>query len=361
MTSGPREDRSMDTVLPGVSGLDPVLIRRFEQAREARGDGYRPRTKHLRPDGFAKYTNRLFLGRSRSLLQPPHNPVNWYPWGDEAFEQAGQSGRPVLVSIGYSTCHWCHVMEEESFEDEEIARFLNEHFIAVKVDREERPDVDAIYMKAVQALTGHGGWPLNVWLTPDRMPFSGGTYFPPRADAPGRGIGRNLTMYIQQPLSPEGGKDLPAADILATAARFYRSRFDPVNGGLAGAPKFPGSLPIRFLLRYHGNTGNRGFLDMGDLTRKKRAAGGMYDQAGGGFHRYSTDDKWLVPHFEKMLYDNALLVVAYLEAWQATGEKEFERVVRETLRFIERDMTAPEGGVYSATDADSTGPAGGRV
>jgi len=373
----------MDTVLPGVSGLDPVLIRRFEQAREARGDGYRPRTKHLRPDGFAKYTNRLFLETSPYLLQHAHNPVNWYPWGDEAFEQAGQSGRPVLVSIGYSTCHWCHVMEEESFEDEEIARFLNEHFIAVKVDREERPDVDAIYMKAVQALTGHGGWPLNVWLTPDRMPFYGGTYFPPRDDASGRGIGflgllkgvrraydaepervteigRNLTMYIQQTLSPEGGKDLPAADILATAARFYRSRFDPVNGGLAGAPKFPGSLPIRFLLRYHGNTGNRDFLDMADLTLKKMAAGGMYDQAGGGFHRYSTDDKWLVPHFEKMLYDNALLVVAYLEAWQATGEKEFERVVRETLRFIERDMTAPEGAFYSATDADSIGPGGER-
>jgi len=373
----------MDIALPGVSGRDPELIDRFEQARKTKGDGYRPRTKHLRPDGRAKYTNRLFLETSPYLLQHAHNPVDWYPWGDEAFEKARRENRPVLVSIGYSTCHWCHVMEEESFEDEEIARFLNERFVAVKVDREERPEVDAIYMRAVQALTGHGGWPLNVWLTPDRRPFHGGTYFPPRDDDSGRGIGflsllkgvrkayddqparvaeigLQLTAYVRQSLSPEGGKELPAADVLAAAARSYKDRFDPVHGGLAGAPKFPSSLPIRFLLRYHRRTGNKDFLEMARLSLAKMAAGGMYDQAGGGFHRYSTDEKWLVPHFEKMLYDNALLVVACLETYQASGEKDFARIVRETLRFIGRDMTSPEGGFYSATDADSVGPGGER-
>ena len=373
----------MDIASPGVSGLDPELVDRFEQARRAKGDGYRPRTRHLRPDGRPKYTNRLFLETSPYLLQHAHNPVDWYPWGDEAFEKARKEKRPVLVSIGYSTCHWCHVMEEESFEDEEIARVLNERFVAVKVDREERPDVDAIYMRAVQALTGHGGWPLNVWLTPDRRPFHGGTYFPPRDDASGRGIGflsilmgvrkaydaqpervaeigLQLTTYVRQTLSPEGGQELPAAGILVAAARSYKDRFDPVHGGLAGAPKFPSSLPIRFLLRYHRRTGDKDCLEMARLSLAKMAAGGMVDQVGGGFHRYSTDERWLVPHFEKMLYDNTLLVVAYLEAYQATGEKDFARIVRETLRFLGRDMTSPEGGFYSATDADSIGPGGER-
>ncbi len=377
------EYEAMYSPLPGVSGFDPELIRRFEQARKTRGEEYRPRTKHMRPDGWAKYTNRLFLETSPYLLQHAHNPVNWFPWGDEAFEQGRKHNRPVLVSIGYSTCHWCHVMEEESFEDEEIARILNEQFIAVKVDREERPDIDAIYMKAVQGMTGHGGWPLNVWLTPDRQPFYGGTYFPPRDDAMGRGIGfltllrelrktydaqpervaevgLALTKFLRESLSPEGGKVLPVPDILTRAAQFYKSRFDPVNGGLAGAPKFPSSLPVRFLLRYHRRAGDREFLDMAKLTLEKMAAGGMYDQAGGGFHRYSTDEKWLVPHFEKMLYDSALLVIAYLEAYQATGEKDFARIARETLRFIERDMTSPDGAFYSATDADSLTPDGRR-
>ena len=378
-----RESRSEECPLPGVFGFDPELIQQFRQARRTRGEGYIPRTRHLRPDGWAKYTNRLFLETSPYLLQHAHNPVNWYPWGDEAFERGRELHRPVFVSIGYSTCHWCHVMEEESFEDEEVARFLNEHFIAIKVDREERPDVDAIYMKAVQGITGSGGWPLNVWLTPDRQPFFGGTYSPPGDDTPGRGvgflrllkelwktyesrpeqvaeIGLNVTKFIRQALSPGGGKDLPSADILAGAAQFYRDQFDPVNGGLAGAPKFPSQLPIRFLLRYHRRTGDRAFLDMAKRTLMKMAAGGIYDQAGGGFHRYATDEKWLVPHFEKMLYDNALHVVAYLEAFQATGEKDFARIARETLRFIERDMTAPDGAFYSATDADSIAANGRR-
>ena len=295
----------MYTPLPGVSAFDAELIERFEQAGKTRGEGYRPRTRHRLPDGRAKYTNRLFLETSPYLLQHAHNPVNWYPWGDEAFEQAASLKRPVLVSIGYSTCHWCHVMEEESFENEEIARLLNEQFIAVKVDREERPDVDAIYMRAVQALTGHGGWPLNVWLAPDRTPFYGGTYFPPGDDASGRGIGfpsllkgvrkaydaqservteigRQLTNHIRESLSPEGGKALPAADILVSAAQFYKSRFDPANGGLAGAPKFPSSLPVRFLLRHHRRTGDRDYLEMAKLSLVKMAAGGMYDQVGEG-------------------------------------------------------------------------------
>ncbi len=373
----------MDAALPGVSGFDPELIRRFEKARKARGEAYRPRTKHRRPDGWAKYTNRLFLETSPYLLQHAHNPVNWYPWGDEAFEEGRKLRRPVLVSIGYSTCHWCHVMEEESFESEEIARFLNENFIPVKVDREERPDVDAIYMKAVQAMTGSGGWPLNVWLTPDRKPFYGGTYFPPGNDSPGResgflallrglrstydarpgevaDVGFRLTKYLRETLSPKGGTGLPDPDSLALAARFYETRFDPVHGGLAGAPKFPSSLPVRFLLRWNRRTGEGKYLDMATLSLKKMAAGGMYDQAGGGFHRYSTDDGWLVPHFEKMLYDNALLVTAYLEAYQATGDEGFARIVRETITFLDRDMSAPGGAFYSATDADSLSPDGER-
>jgi uncharacterized protein YyaL (SSP411 family) len=378
------EPRSAYGALPGVSPVDPGLIRRFEEAREKKGAGYRPRTSHLRPDGWAKFTNRLFLETSPYLLQHAHNPVDWYPWGSEAFDRGRELRRPIFVSIGYSTCHWCHVMEEESFEDEEIARFLNEHFVAVKVDREERPDVDAIYMKAVQGITGSGGWPLNVWMTPDRQPFYGGTYFPPRDDASGRGIGflkllgelaktyetrpgdvaeicRNVTEFIRQSLSPEGGKELPSSGNLDAAAHFYRDHFDPLYGGMAGAPKFPSQLPVRFLLRYQRRTGDMDFLGMATRTLRAMAAGGIHDHVGGGFHRYATDERWLVPHFEKMLYDNALLAVAYLEAYQATGEAEFARIARETLLFIERDMTSPEGAFYSATDADSPDANGRRA
>ena len=368
---------------PGASGVDPERMDRFAHALRMRGEGYRPRTRHLGPDGWAKYTNRLFLETSPYLLQHAHNPVDWYSWGDEAFEQARRLGRPVFVSIGYSTCHWCHVMEEESFEDEEIARFLNEKYIAVKVDREERPDVDAIYMKAVQGFSGTGGWPLNVWLTPDRKPFFGGTYFPPRDGRYGKGSGfleilqalsdsyvsmaseveeisGKATAFIRQALSPEGGDDLPTAEALTDAARFYLDHFDPVNGGMAAVPKFPSHLPVRFLLRFHRRTGDGSYLDMARRTLEAMAAGGICDHVGGGFHRYATDGKWLIPHFEKMLYDNALLVAAYLEGYQATGRKDFARVARETLRFIERDMTAPGGAFYSATDADSPGEGGRR-
>jgi uncharacterized protein YyaL (SSP411 family) len=274
-------------------------------------------------------------------------------------------------------------MEEESFEDEEIARFLNEHYVAIKVDREERPDVDAIYMAAVQATTGRGGWPMTVWLTLDRKPFYAGTYFPARDGDRGAGVGfltllkelhkvfesqpervadrsTKIAEAIGKLLAPKAGDSLPQVKTLSAAASYYKARFDFSHGGLRGAPKFPSSLPVGFLLRYHRRTGDQQALEMATLTLEKMAQGGMYDHAGGGFHRYSTDAQWLVPHFEKMLYDNALLVVSYLEGYQATGRDEFAHVAREILRYVERDMTSPEGAFYSATDADSLNPSNER-
>jgi uncharacterized protein YyaL (SSP411 family) len=275
-------------------------------------------------------------------------------------------------------------MEEESFEDEEIAHHLNESYIAIKVDREERPDVDAIYMNAVQMMTGRGGWPMTVWLTPAREPFYGGTYFPARDGDRGAGVGfltllrrvkeaydkeparvtesaARITQAIEQNLAAsQASRNLPGPEVLHAAFRHYEKSFDPVYGGQAGAPKFPSSLPVRFLLRYHPRTGNGKALEMATLTLAKMAAGGIHDQIGGGFHRYSTDERWLVPHFEKMLYDNALLATAYLEGYQAGGREDFARVARDILEYVEREMTAPEGGFYSATDADSPAPNGRR-
>jgi uncharacterized protein YyaL (SSP411 family) len=367
--------------LPGTRGTDTMLLEKFENMRSMRGEEYKPRTKHLQPDGWAKYTNRLFLESSPYLLQHAHNPVNWYPWGDEAFETAKQLNCPVLLSVGYSTCHWCHVMEEESFEDEEIAQYLNENYIAVKVDREERPDIDAIYMSAVQEITGRGGWPMTVWLTPDRKPFYGGTYFPARDGDRGAGVGfltllkkikeaydtrpdivsstsKQITQAIQQTLSPSSGNGLPTENVFHHAAKYYKDRFDPVYGGISGAPKFPSSFPVRLLLRYYRRTGKEEILNMAKLTLDKMASGGIYDQVGGGFHRYSVDEGWLVPHFEKMLYDNALLIMAYLEGYQVTGDENFKQIVNETLHYIKRDMSSSEGAFYSATDADSLTPGG---
>src|SRR5919206_184871 len=257
--------------------------------------------------------NRLAGETSPYLRQHSNNPVDWRPWGDEAFAEARARDVPVFLSVGYSTCHWCHVMEEESFEDLEIAEVLNRLFVPIKVDREERPDVDSIYMQAVQLLTQHGGWPMSVFLTPERKPFYGGTYFPPR---------------------------------------------DGVHGGVRRAPKFPSSLHIRFLLRYARRTGDEQALEMARLTLTRMALGGIYDQVGGGFHRYSTDARWLVPHFEKMLYDNALLTRLYLHAYQATGEEFFSRVAEETLGYVKREMTDESGAFYSTQDADSEGVEG---
>ncbi|QTA83436.1 DUF255 [Desulfonema limicola] len=329
-----------------------------------------------------KYTNQLINESSPYLLQHAHNPVNWYAWGEEAFEAAKRLNRPVLLSVGYSTCHWCHVMAHESFEDQEIAGYMNKHYIAVKVDREERPDIDAVYMSAVTALTGRGGWPMTVWLTPDKKPFYGGTYFPARDRefSPGfltllnkineiyltqhdkvNEACLNITKAVKQQLEPKPGRNMPGEKLLDSAIDYYTQAFDPVYGGIKGAPKFPSSLPVRFFFRYYRRTGEKDVREMAVKTLRKMAAGGIYDHAGGGFHRYSTDAMWLVPHFEKMLYDNALLVPAYAEAWEITGDDEFRQTAEEILEYITRDMTSDQGGFYSATDADSISPDGHSV
>jgi hypothetical protein len=368
--------------LPGAAPFPEALARRLADAVRAKGPDYRPRTEHVAPEG-PRFTNRLVLERSPYLLQHAHNPVSWYPWGDEAFEEARRTGKPVFLSVGYSTCHWCHVMERESFEDPEIARLLNERFVPIKVDREERPDVDAIYMTAVQLLQGGGGWPMSVWLTPDREPFFAGTYFPPRDGARGasrgflgileeiadlyardpervRGASGSLVAAVRTALAAHGppSQDLPGPGPIEEAVAFFRRSFDEQHGGVRRAPKFPSNLPVRLLLRHHRRTRDPEPLRMATVTLEKMAAGGIYDQLGGGFHRYSTDERWLVPHFEKMLYDNALLAVAYTEAWQVTRRRDLARVVRQTLDYLLREMTSPEGGLYSATDADSEGEEG---
>jgi uncharacterized protein YyaL (SSP411 family) len=378
-----RENRSAFMALPGTEGLIMNLVDQYSEKRLTRGPSYTPRTKHLNPDGWATYTNRLFLESSPYLLQHAHNPVDWHPWGDEAFQAAASLNRPVLLSVGYSTCHWCHVMEEESFEDVEIARYINENYIAIKVDREERPDVDAIYMAAVQALTGRGGWPMTVWLTPDRKPFYGGTYYPARDGDRGAGVGfltllkkikesyqdrkdlinqtsQQLTDVVKQMLVSDPGAQIPGEAIMQQSFQSYQNRFDRVNGGLSGAPKFPSSLPVRFLFRYFWRFKTSDALNMATQTLDKMAGGGLYDHVGGGFHRYATDEKWLVPHFEKMLYDNALLVMDYLEGYQMTGNPEYQRIVEEVLHYVQRGMTSPDGAFYSATDADSLTPEGHR-
>jgi uncharacterized protein YyaL (SSP411 family) len=313
------------------------------------------------------------------LLQHAHNPVDWYPWSDEAFERALSEDKPVFLSIGYSSCHWCHVMAHESFENAETAAYLNQNFISIKVDREERPDVDHIYMLAVQAMAGNGGWPLSVFLTPDRKPFSGGTYFPPedRYGAPAFPkvlkaiyqayhdrrpdlveIGQNIEKLIQ-PLPDPASITLPASeDILKSAYANLLPDFDGIHGGFGAAPKFPHPMTLEFLLRYYLRYHEPAALEMVEFTLQKMAAGGIYDQIGGGFHRYSTDNEWLVPHFEKMLYDNALLSRIYLQAYQVTRNIDYSVIVEETLDYILREMQSAAGGFYSTQDADSEGKEG---
>ncbi|MCZ6464014.1 MAG: thioredoxin domain-containing protein [Proteobacteria bacterium] len=372
---------SVPAAQPGAPPLPADLRGRLARELAARGPEYVPRTRNRRSDGSPRFTNRLLLEASPYLQQHAHNPVNWYPWGDEAFDAARRLGRPVLVSIGYSTCHWCHVMEDESFDDPELARLLNEHFVAVKVDRETRPDIDAIYMAAIHAMGERGGWPLNVWVTPDRRPFFAGTYFPPtdRGGRPGLrrvlnsireqwateparidAISVRLSETIRKKLEGSAAEAtaIPDPQLLHRAASLAASRIDRTWGGASGRIKFPSSVPLRFLLRYHRRTGDAEALTLATLTLEKMAAGGLQDHVGGGFHRYSTDPRWLVPHFEKMLYDNALLVLVYLEAWQITGRDDFRQVARNTLRYVQREMTAPDGAFYSATDADSPTPDG---
>jgi uncharacterized protein YyaL (SSP411 family) len=368
-------------VPPGAEPFPDRLQERIARALAARANGAIPRTRH-RDGSVPHFANRLVFESSPYLGQHAHNPVNWYPWGDEAFTDARRRAAPIFLSIGYSTCHWCHVMEDESFEDLEVAQFLNEHYVAIKVDREERPDVDTVYMTAVQALRGQGGWPMSVWLDADRRPFFAGTYFPARDGDRGstRGLlsilreladmyraepqrvaeaARSITAAVRSAMTGvAGGAALPGTEVLAAAARYYERAYDGIYGGIAGAPKFPSSLPVRFLLRHHRRTGDGAALAMAERTLENMAAGGMHDQLGGGFHRYSTDERWLVPHFEKMLYDNALLAVAYAEAWQVTKRPDFARVLRMTLDYVLREMTATDGGFYSATDADSAGEEG---
>ncbi len=326
-----------------------------------------------------KHTNRLAHETSPYLLQHANNPVDWHPWGEEALARARTEHKPILLSIGYSACHWCHVMEVESFENEETARLMNEHFVNIKVDREERPDLDQVYMNAVQLMTGHGGWPMTVFLTPDLVPFYGGTYFPPveRHNLPGfprllaaianafqqdpDGIAQTATSILAELRRMNVTNEssvTPSATTLEAAQRGLARTYDERFGGFGSAPKFPAPMNLEFLLRVYHTTGDKAALEMVTNTCRRMAEGGMYDQLGGGFHRYSTDARWLVPHFEKMLYDNAQLARLYLHGYQATGEDFYRRIAEETLDYVAREMTDATGGFYSTQDADSEGVEG---
>jgi len=326
-----------------------------------------------------KYTNRLIHEVSPYLLEHAHNPVDWYPWGQEAISRAKKEDKPILLSIGYSSCHWCHVMRKECFENESIAKIMNEHFVNIKVDREERPDLDEIYINAVQLMTGSGGWPLTVFLTPNLVPFHGGTYFPPE-DRGGR-IGFPKLLLIISEYYQTHRKEVEKMEIqmkdtlqkifdiaptkrsldrsvIMKAYNFFENRFDSLNGGFDKAPKFPNPTILSFLLRYWEKTGNQKALHMVEFTLDRMARGGIRDHLGGGFHRYSVDDRWMIPHFEKMLYDNALLSKIYFETYQATKKRAFLEVGEEILNYILREMTSFEGGFFSAQDADTEGQEG---
>ena len=324
-------------------------------------------------------SNRLKSEMSPYLLQHAHNPVDWYPWGDEAFQKARTEKKPIFLSIGYATCHWCHVMAHESFEDEEVARLLNKHYVAIKVDREERPDVDKIYMHVCQSLTGHGGWPLSIFMTPEGKPFFAGTYFPKskRMGMPGfidvleqiadmwendRASILKSSEAITAAIQPESDLDASvqtlSVDTLKKGYTQLARTFDPSRGGFGASPKFPTPHHLTFLLRWYRRSHEPRALEMAEKTLNAMREGGIFDQVGFGFHRYSVDEKWLVPHFEKMLYDQALLALAYIETHQATGKAEFAKVAREIFTYVLRDMTGPDGGFYSAEDADSEGKEG---
>lgn len=328
-----------------------------------------------------KQPNRLIQEKSPYLLQHAHNPVDWFPWSDESFQKAKSEDKPIFLSIGYSTCHWCHVMERESFEDEEVADILNKNFISIKVDREERPDVDHIYMNVCQALTGHGGWPLTIFMTPDKKPFFAGTYFPKSSRMGMHGLitildsvhnawinerdtllrsSEQIINAINERndiLEPDSEEEL-SEDIFYEAFAEFKYDFDNIFGGFGSAPKFPTPHNLFFLLRYWYNTKEEYALTMVEKTLESMHKGGIYDHIGFGFSRYSTDTKWLVPHFEKMLYDNALLAIAYLEVYQATKKREYADIADEIFTYVLRDMTSVEGGFYSAEDADSEGEEG---
>ena len=332
---------------------------------------------------MSSFTNRLIHETSPYLLQHAHNPVNWYAWSQEALDMAKKENKPILVSIGYSACHWCHVMEKESFEDEATARIMNEHFINIKIDREERPDLDNIYMDAVQAITGSGGWPLNVFLTPEGKPFYGGTYFPPKRaynrpswqevllavsdafrnkrkeiDAQAENLTAHLLQANFSGLSEEDDNSVLKNEKLAEIVQHIMNTADRQWGGFGRAPKFPQSFVIRFLLRYYYFNGQPDILQQAQLSIDKIIDGGIYDHVGGGFARYATDTEWRVPHFEKMLYDNALLLSALCEAYQLTHHDRYREVIDETIAFVQRELMHPDGGFFSALDADSEGEEG---
>jgi uncharacterized protein YyaL (SSP411 family) len=350
-----------------VIGAIALIFQQFTatKADAASADG------SIVPNEF-KYTNRLINSKSPYLLLHAHNPVDWYPWGEEAFAKARKENKPVFLSVGYSTCHWCHVMAHESFENPQIAKILNDNFVCIKVDREERPDIDGVYMTFVQATTGSGGWPMSVWLTPDLKPFFGGSYYPPEEFTP-------LLEKIAAEWNTDHDKILASADDLVGQLRQItetavpagsgsgkitldqgyeeiKSSYEPDFGGFSGAPKFPRPVALNFLLRYYARTRTRDALAMSLFTLRKMADGGIHDHIGGGFHRYSTDNYWHVPHFEKMLYDQAQLADSYLEVYQITHDKFYADVARDIFAFVQREMTGDQGQFYSAEDADSSLP-----
>jgi len=366
----PREQAASD--LPGVETIPVAVKQKNEKARKKKAQREDPtyRTHHMTEDGKPKFTNRLITASSPYLRQHAHNPVNWHPWSEEAFEKAKREDKPVLLSVGYSTCHWCHVMERESFEDLAVAEYLNKHYVAIKVDREQNPHVDDTYMSAVRMFSGGGGWPMTVWLTPQKLPFMGGTYYPKNRflsllkkmkqqydsnPAELRQKAQKMASKVNQRMENSGrGDEFPDTE-LAVKRTFHNldRRFDEQHAGFGRGQKFPGPAKLQFLLRYHKRTGDERALEMATETLDAMKNGGIYDDIGGGFHRYATDRNWLTPHFEKMLYDNAQLALVYTEAWQATGDPEYARIVEETLNYLVRDMTTDDGALYAATDADS--------
>ncbi len=361
---------------PGAGARAPELQASLEAALAAMPPDYQPRTEHLDAEGGPLFLNRLILETSPYLRQHAHNPVDWFPWGEDAFERAEAEDKPVFLSIGYSTCHWCHVMERESFDNVEVARLMNEKFICIKVDREQRPDIDDIYMTAVQVTQQRGGWPMSSFLLPDRRPFFGATYFPPQqfvnlmqqVDAAWRErrdaletSAAQITDLVQRITSARGTAKNLGRTVITQATEGLIASTDRAYGGFGGAPKFPNETNLLLLLEEALRTGDRRPLDAALITLRAMARGGIYDQVGGGFHRYSVDGRWLVPHFEKMLYNQAHLLRAYALAYRLTGDPLLGRVAHETADYVLRDMTSPDGAFYSATDADSEAADGESV